>query len=213
MESKLMFKKKKDLSDHIILKDYPKKLVRYALTINDGAKDIDFYEFASSHDMPVKRYAKFLEYNEDYQRGISRVDLTKNLSELEKELTSNTIDGVTGALIRVKWLKSRQEISNDVDLIMDILSCALFTFDENLTDYDYEIGEWKKKLFEKEGVPAFFLSVPISKYWKSTNITSGDIKVMLSQRKGKRIAIKRLNKMGIFTLGESLESRKVIDST
>ena len=145
-----MFWKKKKEPQYLIRDDI-KRLTKYVLTISDGNQDIDFYEFETMYDMPAKRFAHFNDFLEDYHRGMSNEDLIFNLKEAIKEIESNEISGITNANIRLKWMRARSEISNDSDLIMKVLSCALFTRQENLLDYDYDLAEWKIKLFDRRG--------------------------------------------------------------
>lgn len=177
-----------------------KKLTKYVMTINDGSRDIHFYEFTDIRDTPIRRFETYNEMMQDFSRGISQKDLHHNLSGLIDELQSATIEGSTNALIRAKWLKSRCEIAMDIDLGLSLMSVAFFTVDENLLSYDEDIGHWKVKLFEKEGVSTFFLSEPVRKYWTLTNISEQGFKMYLKSRKEKRRTTRLLEKMGISTV-------------
>lgn len=190
------------------------KLVKYAFSIEISKdKKIDFYEFATLFDMPVKRYQAFNDFLEDYQRGVSNKELISLLDQCIEDLNGNTVESITNTHIRLKWLKSRAEISHDVDLIMRILSCVFFTVDEELTQYDYDIAEWKINLFEKHGVEAFFLSKPIKKYWTQMDMSEEDISKILTQRRKKWKALNNLRKMGVLTLSDTLETKTGANSS
>lgn len=174
-----------------------KRLTRHVYTLKDGGKKIKLYEFATLHDMPARRFTFLNDFIEDKSRGINREELTFNVDETIKHIESNSTRGVTDALIVLRWLQQRMLIANDVDLILRLISCAVFTEDEDLTKYDWDIGTWKIDLFEKHGLSTFFLSEPIRRYWTSTSISKKDIEILITQRKLKRTALKELSAMGI----------------
>ena len=208
-----LFKKKPEYIADPITVEQVGKLATYAFSIDNGNGPIKFYEFSTLFDMPVKRYQAFNYFLEDYQRGVSNEELLSLVDQCIEDLNGNTVESITNTHVRLKWLKSRAEISHDIDLIMRILSCVFFTVDEDLTQYDHDIAEWKIKLFEKHGVEAFFLSQPIKKYWRSINMSKEDISKILKQRREKRKALNNLRKMGVLTVMDTLESKKETDSS
>lgn len=175
-----------------------KRLTRHVLTLKDeNDKDIKFYEFATLHDMPARRFTSLNDFIEDKNRGIDREELSFNVDESIKHIEVNSTRGVTDALILLRWMQQRLLIANDVDLILRLISCAVFTEDEDLIKYDWDIGTWKIELFEKHGLSAFFLSEPIKRYWMSTNISKKDMQILIEQRKIKKQALKELSSMGV----------------
>lgn len=175
-----------------------KRLTRHAITLKDeNGKKVRFYEFATLHDMPARRFSNLNDYLEDKNRGIDRIELAHNLEEIIKEIEENSVKGVTNALIIAKWMRQRMEIANDVDLILRFISCAIFTEQEDLTKYDWDVGTWKIELIEKHGLAAFFLSEPIKRYWTSTDISKKDFQILIEQKKLKEVALRELSSMGI----------------
>ena len=175
-----------------------KRLTRHVLTLKDeNGKDVKFYEFATLHDMPARRFTSLNDFIEDKNRGIDRDELTFNIEESIKHIEANSTRGVTDALIVLRWMQQRMLIANDVDLILRLISCAVFTEDEDLTKYDWDIGTQKIELFEKHGLSTFFLSEPIKRYWTATNISEEDIQILIEQRKIKKQALKELSSMGV----------------
>lgn len=174
-----------------------KKLSRHVLTIPHEGKDYKFYELATIHDMPSKRYKIMNQFIEDARLNIQKEELAFYLKQIEDNMNANTAEGNTNAAIITKWLKARTNISMDVDLVMRVISCCLLLEDENPLDYDWDINDFKIELFEKSGVTAFFLSEPIKKYLKQIGLSNLDMEATLKQRKLSKTALKELEQMGI----------------
>lgn len=190
-------KKKSSIGKTRLHKDY-KKLMTHAVTIKDGDKEIKFYEFANIEDMPNKRYAILNEFIEDKARGLSKQELAANLDECLKSMQEGgNISDITDAIILIKWMRQRLEIANDMDLIMRLVSCSLFLKDEDVLNYDWDIGTYKIDLFEKHGLKSFFLSEPIRKYWSLTNISSEHMDAIITERMTKIQVSKELKEIGI----------------
>lgn len=202
------FKKKKSYVPKTIIHPDLKKLVQKCVTIEIDGKDVDFYEFGTMHDMPARRLSKLNDMIEDSKRGFDREELTHLIDELKENLESNSVEGVTNALIMLKWAQQRMLIEHDADLVLRLISCAIFTKDEDLRDYDWDIGSWKIEQFEKSGLLSFFLSEPLSRYWTRIATSKSDIQIILEQRKAKAQALKGLKEMGVFMKDTLQEMKK-----
>lgn len=179
-----------------------KKLVVNIGSIKDkDGKIHDLYEFKTLHDMPARRYAAFNDFLEDKSRGIEKEELEANIKEVIDKIELNEVKGITDALIILRWMHTRMKIHNDLDLILRIISVAIFFKDEDLTTYDWDIGTRKIELFEEAGVTDFFLSEPIKRFLKSINISKLDMDTLLEQRRLKKQFLDELKRMGISFRG------------
>lgn len=190
-----------DLPDEITC-THPKlkRLVQKAFTIRDGKKKYTFYEFKSIHDMPSRRYETLNSFIEDNNRKVENSELDHYLEECLAQINKNTPENLANVITIIKMLRMRVEFSVNVDLVMRLISCAFFTKDEDLMRYDWDIGNWKIDLFEKHGLSAFFLFEPVKRWLPQTNISDGDIKIILKQQELQMTLLKELNKLGISTL-------------
>lgn len=185
-----------------------RKIKPAAVLKDDNGQTIQLYEFESLDDMPARRFSALNDFIEDKNRGIEREELYNNLEEAIEGFNQNTINGVTNALVILKWMKSRMLIANDVDIVLRLLSCALFTEEEDLTKYDWDVGTWKIKLIEENGLSSFFLQKSIQKYWTPTPISKKDMETLLEQRRMKVQVLKELKEMGISVSNTYQESKK-----
>ena len=183
-----------------------KKLVSKVTTIEHEGRKIDFYGFNTLFDMSARRFTDMNNFLENKRRGIDNEELQKALAESIEGLEANDLKGVTNSLIIQKYLKARLEISEDIDLIMRVISCAFFTKDEDLSYYDWDIGTWKIELFEKTGLKSFFLTKSVSNFLKSIGSSPDNIKTSIEIRQKLKHSLRELNKMGILL--DSTSSKK-----
>lgn len=183
-----------DPPEKLIAKDLG-KLKQHVITITHEGKDYKLYELVSIYDMPSKRYAALNDFIEDKRRGLDKEELNQYVDECVTSLEEWDNNGVADALILLKSIKARMRVAADVDLIMRLLSCSLFFDDEDLKDYDWDIGTFKIELFESYGVSAFFLTEPIKKYWTRIDISKKDMEIILNQRSAKKRLLKELSDM------------------
>ena len=158
--------------------DY-KKSIQFAFTIEGQ----DYYEFTTLSDMPQERYKKFNDLATQCDWRMSIDDL-KELLDLQKKAVNN--GKLTDIMEIVNAFEYCLTIYIETDLFMVLFSCLFFTKDEDLTDYDYDIGVIKTELFKKHGIPSFFLMQPVKKYLPLTDISSQDIEVFSKQTSVKR---------------------------
>lgn len=176
-----------------------KKLVSKVFKATDeSGKTHQFYEFNTLHDMSARRFSHLNNFIENRNRGISNENLKQAITEAIDGIQIESIKGITDALIILKYLRARIEIAEDVDIILRIMSCAFFTKDEDLTNYDWDIGTWKIDLWEREGLTAFFLTESVSRFLKSINISPKGIQSYIAARRTLKQSLKELNKMGIL---------------
>ena len=135
-----------------------KKLIQLAFTLKDGKKKIKFYEFKEIHDMPAKRYESLNEFMEDNGRGMTKDELLHWSDQTLIELNKNNLEGLSNVRYIQQMIKQQMQLAIDIDFMMRILSCVFFFGDENLLEYDWDIGDYKIELFKKHGLESFFCS-------------------------------------------------------
>lgn len=141
-----------------------KTLTQFAFEI-DG---VDYYEFSNIADMPKDRFRKANELLINCEWSISTEDLkdySQKIRQANDKANTKAVDKVLDAL------DYSISLFIDTDVYMRLFSCAFFTLDEDLTDYDYDIGEQKMRAFKKHGIPSFFLKEPISRYLPQINLS------------------------------------------
>lgn len=181
------------------ISDEVKRLSSLAFTIEHQGHEYKFYELSTLHDMPAKRFQRLTEFIDEAKMSVQKDELHHYLDELYQILNVKVGEelNITDAKVLVKWLKARTRISMDVDLVMKVLAAVFIMEGEDPLDYDYDINQFKIKLFEEYGPTAFFLIEPIGKYLKLINISQQDISQCLEVRNRKKQALNELDNMGI----------------
>lgn len=190
-----LFKRPKDQAEKI-RKDI-KRLSKHVITIPHEGQEYKFYELSNIHDMPAKRYQIMNQFIEDARLNIQKEELKHYLTELDEYQNSNTPEGMTKANVLTRWLKTRVNISLDVDMVMRVLSSCILMEGEDPLDYDWDVNDFKIQLFEKYGVTTFFLNEPIKKYLSLITTSKIDIETILEQRSLQRVVTKELSGIGI----------------
>ena len=130
---------------------------------------------------------------------------------LDLDMLNNTIDSVMDDLtmldpnniVSIKRktqelltnLKRLTELTISVDASYRLASCSYFWIDEDLTDYDYEIGDEKIKLFKQMKFDDFFLSEPMNRFLPQINMSAQDLEVFSNlEKQRKRIHTEILTK-------------------
>lgn len=190
--------KKRPKKTSIIHRDY-KKLIEYVTTVKDeNGKDIDLYEFKNADDIPASRFSKLNEFVEDMQRGIDRTELQFYVEEAIESQNLGTAQGNAKVVNILQLMNVRMKIAYDMDLMLRLISCALFTIDEDIYTYDHDIGTNKIEWIEKSDLTAFFLAEPVKKYWTQQSISTKDFEVITAQRELKRKTLDALKTIGVF---------------
>ena len=153
-----------------------KSLVEYGFTI-DGQ---DYYQMKSIVDMPALRYMKIEEFIRDAEMRISSKELTELMEDqiafINKGEMTNVAAIAMGIIHRLGQFM-------DTDTFYRLFSCAFFTLDEQLNDYDYTIGDKKIEAFKSEKASAFFFRKPIKEYLPQVNISKDDMNTYLKLTK------------------------------
>jgi len=190
-----------------------KRLIQKAFTIKHEGKKYDFYQFKEIHDMPSRRFTTMNDMIEDMARKMTNDELFHYSEEALNEINQNTPEALSNAITILKMLKMRAEYVVNLDIVLRLISCAFFLKDENILTYDWDLGNWKIDLFEKHGLQAFFLTQPIKEWLPLTNLSDGDLEILLKQREVNKAYLKELSKLGISTINPYDARKKLQEIT
>jgi hypothetical protein len=145
-----------------------KQKTEHAFTI----QGTEFYWFKDLLDMPVKRYQRVSQFITETDLRLSRKDIEDYVEVITKQLNDGNI---TRAAMMLGELKYQNEMFIETDTFYRLFSCVFFTADEDLTDYDFGIGDEKIALFKKENIGSFFLTTPCKRFLPQVDISAEDL--------------------------------------
>lgn len=151
--------------------DY-KKATEYAFSI-DGQ---DFYHFKNYLDTPMRRFQKMNEFIAEVEMRITRNDLAEYLGIIEEAINKGKITDIVNV---IQGLKYRLDQFIETDTYYRLFSCAFFTLDEDITDYDYEVNDLKIELFKSQPIDSFFLNYPAKDWLPQIDISKEDLNSFL----------------------------------
>jgi len=129
------------------------------------------YEFKDILDMPHNRYNNFDRFSLEFKM---RLDLETSI-DLDKKIKENIEKGTQKAILDIYQIADHRirmaEMTLGLEHSYRLVSCAWFWKDENLDEYDFEIGDEKIRLFKKEGLESFFLHKSMKKFLPQINIS------------------------------------------
>ena len=150
------------------------------------------YKFKSLLDMPHNRYNKATRHITEFEMRMdaqTSMDIDKKIMDIINQ-PQIKIGNIT-SLIQTRITMSEMLIS--IDASYRLASCVYFWKDENLDDYDFEIGDEKISLFKKIGLDSFFLSKPMNNFIPLTNLSAQDLRGFLQYEKElKKLLFKQL---------------------
>lgn len=150
----------------------------------------DFYQFKNLLDMPHNRYNKCTRFATEVNMRISSEDL-KEL--IEKSLDWLNKGNITKSIILQNQIKERTDMLISLETSYRLASCVYFFKDENLDDYDFEIGDMKIDLFKKEKLESFFLTKPMNNFLPAINLSPESLKAYsMLERELKKLASRSL---------------------
>ena len=187
------YKKNKQLEKEIKeLKGIPNTSIhpQYKRLIQE-VREIDgrmLYQFKDLLDMAHNRYNSCMRFTTEVNMKID-ADILKAYNKTIKETFEKILEssdlGKTRKLSH-KGLVLEETITMHLDMLISIessyrlASCVYFWEDENLDEYDYEIGDEKIRLFKEVGLKSFFLSKPMNNFLPPMTI-SEDVLIACSQ--------------------------------
>lgn len=137
-------------------------------------KGRQLYKFKSLLDMPHNRYNKAT-------RAVTEFDMRLD-AQTSIEIDKKIIDIIDSDKIKISEIASlvktriaMTEMLISIDASYRLASCVYFWKDEDLDDYDFEIGDEKITLFKEIGFESFFLSKPMNNFIPQMNLSAQDL--------------------------------------
>ena len=151
-----------------------KRLIEKVITIKKGKfKGRTLYQYKSLLDMQHKRYNSCTRFSTEFNMRLDADILKKSIESALKQANEGNFTKVIGIL---QILDEHTRMLISIDASYRLASCVYFWKDENLDDYDYEIGDEKIKLFKEIGFESFFLSKPMNSFITQTALSADDLK-------------------------------------
>lgn len=172
-----------------------KKLIEKIATINGR----NLFAFKSLLDMPHNRYNKCTRFATEFNMRLDSEILRNSIDSALNAANEGNFTKVIGILT---LLDEHTNMLISVEASYRLASCAYFWEDEDLTDYDFEIGDDKIKEFKKVKLDDFFLSEPMNKFLPQMNLSVTDL-VRSSQYE------KELKELHLRTLNATKEGLKL----
>lgn len=138
--------------------------------------ETDYFWFNSLLDMPTKRYQKCSQFITETDLRLSRDDIKDYIEVIEKAINENNI---TRAVMMLGEMKYQNQMFIETDTFYRLYSCVFFTEHEDLTDYDFEVGDKKIEEFKKHNIADFFLSEPAKRFLPQVSISEEDLNLFL----------------------------------
>ena len=136
-------------------------------------KGRQLYQFKSLLDMPHDRYTTAMRFRTEFSMSLDNDYLGEFINIQEKGFSSGKVYECIGAL---EQLKVRRDMLISIDTSYRLASCVYFWEDEELSNYDFEIGDEKITLFKEIGFESFFLSKPMNNFIPAINLSEQDLK-------------------------------------
>lgn len=153
-----------------------KRLIEKVVTIKKGKfKGRTLYWYKNLIDMQHNRYnactRSSTEFNMRIDAETSKEIDEQILEELNREKIRRT--AITN-LVQNRLERTKMLIS--IKASYRLASCMYFWIDENLDDYDFEIGDEKIQVFKEVGLESFFLSKPMNNFLPQISLSVGDLR-------------------------------------
>jgi len=166
-----------------------KKLIELVTHI-DGKP---LYQFRNLLDMPHVRYNYVSRFSTEFNMHIDAETLKESLVQCEDALNGSS-PKLTKAIQILMILKEQVNSMLSLDASYRLASCVYFWQDEDLNDYDYEIGDAKIHLFKKMKFDDFFLSQPMSDFLPQMNLSVEDLHFCFESEKQRRKLLSLISK-------------------
>ena len=150
------------------------------------------YQFKNLLDMPHDRYNKCTRFSTEFNMRLD-ADI---LRETIKVCLSSANDGnFTKVIGLLTLLQEHTNMLISVEASYRLASCVYFWEDEDLLDYDFEVGDDKIRKFKKMKLDDFFLSQPMSRFLPQMNISAEDLHhYSVYEKELKRLTLQHLKK-------------------
>lgn len=152
-----------------------KKLIEKVVTIKKGKfKGRTLYQYKSLLDMQHNRYNSCTRFSTEFSMRLDADILKKSIDSALKFANEGNFTKVIGIL---HILNAHTQMLISLDASYRLASCVYFWIDENLDDYDFEIGDEKIQLLKKIGFDSFFLAKPMSNFIAQMSLSADDLRV------------------------------------
>lgn len=186
MFSGLKIWKKKDKRRTAIHPEY-RKLIEKIATINGR----DLYTFKSILDMPIKRHDKCTRFGLEFNMRIDLQTLREAHATVIEDVgmmdTNNMKSLKRKTMAILENINRLTEMAVSVDASYRLASCVYFWEDEDLTDYDFEIGDEKIQEFKKMGFDDFFLRAPMNNFLPAISLSRQDLELFSRMEKERKL--------------------------
>ena len=155
-------------------------------------KGRQLYQFKNLLDMPHNRYNKATRFVTEFDMRIDADILRKSIQDC---LTYSNEGNFTKVIGILNLLEEHTNMLISIEASYRLASCIYFWKDENLDDYDFEIGDEKITLFKEIGFESFFLSKPMNNFIPAINLSVQDLRGFSQYEKEmKKLLNKQLKK-------------------
>ena len=143
-------------------------------------KGRQLYQFKNMLDMPHNRYNKCTRFSTEFNMRLDAEILAKSLSDCLKFANEGNFAKVIGI---ITLLQEHTKMLISIEASYRLASCVYFWEDENLDDYDFEIGDEKIKLFKEMKLESFFLTKPMNNFLAQIDISAQDLNLFSQYEK------------------------------
>jgi len=164
--------------------DY-KTLVEFAFEI----EGVSHYSFKNAIDMPPKRFQRMNQFIREVELRMNSKDLLEDMNLIKEAANKGELTSVVEVAIGVIY---RAEQFIETDTFYRLFTCAYFTLEEDLTDYDYDYNESKIELFKSEPIGDFFFRQPLRKYLPQIDISSKDFQTFSKLTKRNKLNTQKI---------------------
>jgi hypothetical protein len=166
---------KKDPQPNTAIHPDTKRLIEKVETIKKGKfKGRTLYQYRSLLDMQHKRYNTCTRLSTEFSMRLDVDTLKKSIDSALKFANEGNFTKVIGIL---HILNAHTQMLISLDASYRLASCVYFWIDENLDDYDFEIGDEKIAVFKEIGFESFFLSKPMNSFITQMSLSADDLRV------------------------------------
>lgn len=165
-----------DFIKRLFIKPKPNTAIhpKYKTLIKKVAKikGRQLYQFKNLLDMPSNRYNQCSRFTTEFTMRLDADILKTSIKDCLEYCNEGNFTKVIGILT---LLQEHTNMLLSLSASYRLASCVYFWEDENLDNYDFEIGDEKIKLFKEMGFESFFLTAPMNNFVPQMNISAQDL--------------------------------------
>jgi hypothetical protein len=135
-------------------------------------KGRQLYQFKNLLDMPSNRYSQCSRFTTEFTMRLDADILKTSIKDCLEYANEGNFTKVIGILT---LLQEHTNMLLSLSASYRLASCVYFWDDENLDNYDFEIGDEKIRLFKEIGFESFFLTKPMNNFVPQMNISAQDL--------------------------------------